>query len=163
MHRRPGHRRARLLRLSRIEWGDLLRAQAYLIAAQVLIWTRPVGRLVLHTPAEEEGTVVGGGSRQACDLNATRLAAAVRRAADHGLLRPRCLVRAVALNRMLEGHDIRGSRIRIGVRVHEGRFAAHAWVELGGRVLGDFVEHTGRFTPLLDGRLQMPNDYGRRS
>ena len=151
MRRRRGSR-VRLLQLSRIEWRDLLRAQAYLIAAQVLVWARPLGRLVLIAPAAD-AIVADCGGRRASDPNATRVADAVRRAADHGLLRPRCLVRAVALNRMLEHYDIRGSHIRIGVRVHEGRFAAHAWVELRGRVLGDFVEHTGRFTPLLDGRV----------
>lgn len=150
MRRRSGRRLARLRRLSRSEWGDLLRAQAYLIAAQVLVWTRPIGTLVVHASAEEAASADG---HFASEPNASRLAVAIRRVADHGLLRPRCLVRAVALNCMLERHGVRGSRIRIGVRIDEGRFAAHAWVELGGRVLGDFVEHTGGFTPLLDGRV----------
>src|SRR5688500_3021649 len=104
MRRRPVRRLARLRRLSHVESGDLLRAQAYLIAAQVLVWTRPVGRLVVHASAEEAATA---GSHRASEPNARRLAVAIRRVADHGLLRPRCLVRAVALSWMLDRHGVR--------------------------------------------------------
>lgn len=161
MRQRPARQLARLFRLSCLEWDDLLRAQVYLIAAQVLVWTRPIGRLVVQASANEPPSASG---HWASEPNARRLAVAIRRVAEHGLLRPRCLVRAVALNWMLERHGVCGSRIRIGVRIDEGRLAAHAWVELGGLVLGDFVEHTGKFTPLMDGRVRlMPNDARRRS
>jgi hypothetical protein len=84
---------------------------------------------------------------------AEALALAVGRAAEFGVFRPLCLVRAVALNRVLERHGIRGSRVRVGVRMRNGRFAAHAWVEYGDRVLGDNEAHVGSFVELSEVRL----------
>jgi len=84
---------------------------------------------------------------------AQQLGLAVSRAGDYGVFRPLCLVRAVALHKMLEGHGIRGSRIRIGVRMRRGRFGAHAWVEYGGRVVGDNIEHVGSFAELAEVHL----------
>jgi hypothetical protein len=89
-------------------------------------------------------------------IRAERLAVAVSRAGDYGVFRPLCLVRAVALNRLLERSGIRGSRIRIGVRMRRGRFGAHAWVEYGGRVIGDIPEHVESFAELADVRLLDP-------
>ncbi len=84
---------------------------------------------------------------------AEALALAVGRAAEFGVFRPLCLVRAVALNRVLERHGITGSRVRVGVRMRNGRFAAHAWVEYGDRVLGDNEAHVGSFVELSEVRL----------
>lgn len=138
----------KLAKLSPREWVELLQAQLALIAAQVLVWTRPTGKLVSGgpPPAADVGPAV-------LDPRAPRLALAVSRAADYGLFRPLCLVRAVALNRMLERRGIRGSRIRIGVRMRSGRFAAHAWVEYGHRVLGDSEAHVASFAELADVHL----------
>ncbi len=87
---------------------------------------------------------------------ASRLSLAVVRAAEHGLFRPVCLVRAIALHRMLEARGINGSRICIGVRYERGRFSAHAWVEYGDRVLGDHAGYVGAFAPLIQGGLEPP-------
>ena len=84
---------------------------------------------------------------------AEALALAVGRAAEFGVFRPLCLVRAVALNRVLERHGITGSRVRVGVRMRNGRFAAHAWVEYGDRVIGDNEAHVGSFVELSEVRL----------
>ena len=46
-----------------------------------------------------------------------------------------------------------GSRIRIGVRMRRGRFGAHAWVEYGGRVIGDNTEHVESFAELAEVHL----------
>jgi hypothetical protein len=40
--------------------------------------------------------------------------------------------------------------VRIGVRRLDGEFSAHAWVELGGRVLGDDARSVSSFAQLLD-------------
>jgi hypothetical protein len=140
---------SKLARLSRREWAELLEAQLALIAAQIVVWSRPRGRLVTSNAPTHEA----GGTANALDTRADRLALAIMRAAENGVFRPLCLVRAVALNRMLERHGIRGSRVRIGVRMHGGRFAAHAWVEYHDRVLGDLDEHVGTFTELTDVHL----------
>ena len=142
-----------LARQSASQWSDLIEAQIALIVAQVLVWTRPVGRFVedvsVRTPGLQEPL-----SRRSSDWrDAYSIALQLRRAADHGILRPKCLVRSVALSRMLDKRGIYGSRVRVGVRRLDGEFAAHAWVELGQRVLGDDAGHVASFAQLVDVQL----------
>jgi hypothetical protein len=137
----------KLIGLTVTEWVELVQAQAALLGAQLLVWTRPTGKLV---SSSAPGAVPPSGS---LDPRAYRLALAVSRVAEHGIFRPLCLVRAVALNHMLEARQIHGSRIRIGVRHVGGRFLAHAWVEYGDVVLGDVESHVSRFAQLADVRL----------
>jgi hypothetical protein len=80
-------------------------------------------------------------------LEAQRLSLAVQRAAEHGLFRPTCLVRSVALQRMLWRRGHHAARIQIGVQPGEDNLQAHAWVELGDLVLGDQPYHVQRFEP----------------
>jgi len=138
---------SKLARLSPREWAELLEAQLALLSAQLMVWTRPRGRLVTSTGSVPDGRET---TPAAANPRAARLALAVGRAAENGVFRPLCLVRAVALNRMLERHGIHGSRVRIGVRMRGGRFAAHAWVEYHDRVLGDLDEHVETFAELTD-------------
>lgn len=146
-------RLGKLAALSPREWTELLQAQGALLWAQVLVWTRPTGRLVANETAAPEHGREPARPPDAADPRAPRLALAVGRAAENGLFRPLCLVQAVALNRMLERRRIHGSRIRIGVRMRNGRFAAHAWVEYAGRVLGDPAELAAQFDDLTDVRV----------
>lgn len=162
----------RLVTLGPRDWAELVQAQGALIWAQVLVWTRPTGRLVSsdqspgdHIAPATRSLSFGPSARPAAgsadvpvdvparDPRATRLALAVGRAAENGLFRPLCLVQAVALHRMLEHRGITGSRIRIGVRMRQGRFAAHAWVEYHGQVLGDPAEIARGFDDLTGVRL----------
>lgn len=146
----------KLAKLSPREWVDLAQAQLELIAAQVLVSTRPTGRLVSsdERPATSHaGASAAPAATLPLDPRAEHLALAVSRAADYGIFRPLCLVRAVAINRMLERRGIHGSRIRIGVRVRRGRFMAHAWVEYGDRVIGDSEAHVDSFAELTDVKL----------
>src|SRR5690606_11752520 len=84
---------------------------------------------------------------------ARSLALAVGRAAEHGLFRPFCLVRALALRDLLDRHGIHGSQIRVGVRRGGERMSAHAWVRWGEVVLGDSPEHVATFTEVDDIRV----------
>ena len=159
------HATRKLATIDAAEWGYLFKGQVALLWAQALVWVRPVGELVNSEPgigAPESGATVApltappvapgsapAGPPLASDV-AGQLALGVRRAAAFGLFRPLCLVRSVALNRLLERHGVHGSRIRVGVRLVDGRFAAHAWVEHDGRVLGDDVEHVRRFVHLSE-------------
>lgn len=145
------YRLRKLIRLSGTERRELFSAQRALIRAQLLVWIQPAGKL-LTTHVETPIT----GSDAEAGMTARRLALAVNRAADHGVFRPACLVRAVALQRLLESRRIFGSRIRIGVRQQGGRFAAHAWVEYGDQLLGDRERHVQTFTSLTDVRLARP-------
>lgn len=135
-----------------VEWRELFVAQAALIWAQLLVWCRPSGQLVMPRTQRSSRPAILGVARPVPAPAAFRIARAVRRVADHGLFRHKCLVRALALNRLLERYGISGSKIRIGVRVEEGHFAAHAWVELEGKVLGEEPERTRAFAALLDVR-----------
>lgn len=134
--------------LSIAEAMELATAQAGLLGAQFLVATRPLGRLVSseapRSPLPHSVLAI---------TDATRLARSISRASAYGVFRPRCLVRAVALQRLLERRGIAGSRIRVGVRQADGRFAAHAWVEYGSLVLGDHETYVSSFSQVADIQL----------
>jgi hypothetical protein len=78
---------------------------------------------------------------------AVRIVRAVRSAELHGLTKPNCLERSMTLWWMLRREGIEGE-LHIGAKKQDGKFEAHAWVELGGKVLNDDVEvhqHYARF------------------
>jgi len=87
---------------------------------------------------------------------AARLAWAVQRAA---VLRPigaACLARALALWGLMTRTGL-SARVRVGVRVCDGRVQAHAWVESGGVVVGDRQDVASLFAP-LEGEDDLPPD-----
>ena len=145
---RTRHLISKLLRLPRAEWADLLVAQRALLTAWVRVAVRPRGQLV-GTPGVAHSIAPFATDSEARD-SARRLARAVTRAASFGVFRPQCLVRAVALKELLDARGLVGSRVQIGVRSHQGAFAAHAWVEYGTEILGDRPEHVRSFAPLPD-------------
>lgn len=81
---------------------------------------------------------------------ARELELAVERAGRWSPLGPRCLTRAVALQRLLEDGGLEGARVRVGVQRDLNGFAAHAWVEFRGRVLGDSPAGVSRYRRLGD-------------
>lgn len=145
-----GHLAGKLARLSLREWRELFEAQWALLVAQSMLRSRPTGTLA--TPVERTG--VADPSRMP---EARALARAIVRAARYGVFRPQCLVRSMALSRMLVAHGIGGSMVRVGVRRKDGEFLAHAWVELAGETLGDADEHVGTFAPLTNLDVQRPS------
>jgi hypothetical protein len=136
---------AKLVRLPKSEMRDLALAQWAVARAQVAVWIRPRGELL---------SMAGAGSDEWCgvEARARALDLAVHRVVRFGLLRSQCLVRALALHRLLRRDGIGGSRIRIGVRVTESGFSAHAWVVWGSMVLGDELGHVGQFATITDGQ-----------
>ncbi len=146
------YRLRRLIGLPPAELVDLVRAQAQLVHAQLLVWTRPVGGLV-DVPTTVAAPSEGEPSPEQQLRDQRRIALAIERAAENGVFRPQCLVRAVALQRMLERAGIHGSRVQVGVEWVDGKFAAHAWVERGDQILGDREAHVARFAPLTDVQL----------
>lgn len=120
-----------------------MRAQTALLRAQWRLRRQPLGSLAIRDEA--------GPARTTGDpVRANALGLAVERAAEYGIIRPFCLVRAMALRELLQAEGIAGASIRIGVRRHGGEFQAHAWVLWGGTVLGDRPEHVARFTEVDD-------------
>ena len=126
-------------------------AQLELLRAQVIVWRRPIGRLIAEPPRASEGT--GSSSRNTRDQRVAGIATAVDRAARRGVFRPKCLVRSMALHRMLERSGIHGSVIRIGVRREGDALLAHAWVEHMGVTLIDSPRDVAVFSRLTDARL----------
>jgi hypothetical protein len=133
----------KLRALSGREWRELIAAQVRLLFAQLSILTRRTGNLVATHNATVEPPVAGD---RLSDARAVALA--VSRAAAYGVFRPACLVRSMALSQMLSSRGIRGARVQIGVLARDGQFAAHAWVEYGGEVLGDDPSSASHFDPL---------------
>lgn len=123
---------------------DLLVAQAALLRALILVRTRPVGTLLRRPPDRPRPT-------EPVDLDRLEaLALAVERAAEHGLFRATCLVRAVALEHLARRAGAHHAVVRIGVAPGQDRLDAHAWIEVDGRVLGDRPEAVRRFTALSE-------------
>ena len=123
-------------------------AQLVLISCQLAKWRRPIGRLIApdSTPSGDETDRL---DRQ----TARSVAWAVTRAARYGVFRPQCLVRSLAIQRMLRKRRVSTGSLNIGVRMHDGSFEAHAWVEVDGAVLGDDPRHVQTFTKVTDFRM----------
>ena len=78
---------------------------------------------------------------------ALRAVRAVHSVELHGPTNPNCLERSMALWWLLRRDGVDG-KLLIGARKEGGRLEAHAWVELGGRVINDSPElyqHYARF------------------
>lgn len=74
-------------------------------------------------------------------------------ASQHHPSRVRCLHRSVALHRWLRREGL-PSELRIGVLKEDGTLRAHAWVELGGKVVNDPPASVMPFTPLVQTAMQ---------
>lgn len=133
----------RLADVSAGEWRDFFRAKLHLAAAQLLVWTRPQGRLAERWSVTSDTT-----PSEAQRKRAREIGHAVRRAATRGIFHPNCLARSVAVSRFLRSEQLGAATIRIGVRLEHGAFTAHAWPEYGGEVVGDDPAHISRFDNL---------------
>lgn len=134
---------AKLAGLSSAEWRNLFAAQWALFVAQMAVWFRPRGSLVAPRSAgsgDAQGTAAGP------ELEA--LAEAVDRVARFGPIRAQCLVRSIALARLIENRGYHGAVVRVGVLRTVESMLAHAWVEYNGAVVGDDSRRVGKFEPL---------------
>jgi hypothetical protein len=127
-------------------WWLLLEAQVAVFQAQARVRRRPRGELVRELASDASP----GTPAPTDPARAEEIALALERVSRLGVGRPLCLARSIALHDLLERKGIGGSNIRVGVRLRDGHFEAHAWVELGGRLLGDDPSFVKSFTPLAD-------------
>jgi hypothetical protein len=137
---------SKLAGLSLQDWRDLFAAQWALVVAQAAVWLRPRGSLVSSAvPGEPAGA---GAVEPAVEA----LARAVDRAARFGPVRAKCLVRSIALARLIEKRGYEGAIVRVGVLRTVESFFAHAWVEYRGAVLGHdkYVVHKFERLPGID-------------
>lgn len=136
-----------LLALDRRAAADLLRAQVAILVAHARCLLERKGALVsAHDAAGDAAPASAGTSRPG--PRAFEIAEAVDIVARRGVTRPQCLVRSMALRRLLEREGVQDVRLRVGVRRTERGFAAHAWVEAGGVIVGDAAGHVRSFAPV---------------
>lgn len=140
----------RLARLSARDLLDIAEAQIELLVSKMIVATRRTGQLVSRAALDPFGddSTASASPTANLDPRPEQLALAVMRAAENGVFRPLCLVRSVALKRLLDRHGFDGSIVKIGVRMHRGRFAAHAWVAYNDQILGDQEWHVKSFAEL---------------
>jgi hypothetical protein len=77
---------------------------------------------------------------------ARRTARMVSIAARRGLYQANCLPQSLVLWALLRRQAIE-SDLRIGVRKENGKFEAHAWIEIQGAALNDLADVGLRFAP----------------
>ncbi len=94
-----------------------------------------------------ERTLRDGSPRQG--LDARTIARLVSIAARHGPVRARCLAASIALKSLLRRYGMQGN-LRLGVRKHDGRFEAHAWIEQDGAALMEPAGVHGRYMVFED-------------
>lgn len=111
--------------------------------AQLLVWTLPKGRLIGLRGGEGGEAVAEAGIARAREIGRV-----VVQVAAHGLFRPECLVRSVAIQRLLERERLCGGAVHVGVRMRGETFDAHAWVTFAGEIIGDREEHVSTFSEL---------------
>jgi hypothetical protein len=138
----------KLFRLGPAELRDLLEAQWALLSSRRSVRSRPIGTLIENQGAEEVELLEPEQLKRAREL-----ALAVERVVENGLGRPTCLVKAIAIQRMLARRGIGPGIVRVGASLAGGSLKAHAWVEVGGEILGDTEEHVRSFEPVSDMRL----------
>jgi len=120
------------------------------------MWTRAPGLLVAPVRSSRDAQSQEPGCK-AVEPVVRSIALAVERAAEYGLFRPNCLIRALALQRFLSAKGFRGSAIHAGARLEGGRFSAHAWVEYHGQVLGDRDWRVTKFAELALMEVRQPS------
>jgi hypothetical protein len=133
----------RLRNITASELRLIAEAQVTLLSCELERRWRPAGQLL-----GVESTTAVAGPIELDAREATSVGWAVTRAARYGVFRPQCLVRALAIQKMLQRRGIQSGELRIGVRKLRGVFQAHAWVELHGRILGDTRDHIQSYTPI---------------
>ena len=148
---------AKLARLRPSDWRDLAQAQMALIKAQMSVWRRARGELVNPSadldPSAGAAKQPAGGAR--LEPGAARLVLALDRAARHGVVRPRCLVRAMALAQLMQSRGYTDASVRVGVRRKGPRFIAHAWVEYQGLIVGEDDAHVATFIPMPEVQVRL--------
>ena len=127
-------------RLARIMYALLLVPRPALAVARVETVRRWLDRLTVSAGVE---TLNDGAARLTAQRTAALLVAVARYVFPH----PNCLHRSLVLNSVLSAQGI-ASDVRYGVRRHNGKFEAHAWVEHAGEPLTEPGEIHREYHPL---------------
>jgi hypothetical protein len=131
--------------LSWHEWVRLGEAWAVLLATYVglrLLPFQAVRTLAQARPGHRRSPDAGEAAAAVEDVQR-----AVKRAAQHHLVPVHCLVKALASQWLLGRRGIVAS-LQFGVRRTPEGLAAHAWLELEGRPIGETLPIEARFARL---------------
>lgn len=122
-----------------------------LLALALRIWgfRRVYGVLLRSTP------VADGDARPCSQPAVASLVRMVNAAANHGPVRATCLPRSLLVWWLLRRRGVLTDLI-IGVRVYQGRFEAHAWVEREDVAVNDRQDVRQRFRPLERNGMAQP-------
>ena len=137
--------RRKLARFAALSWRDratLLTVFGSLLAAEAALRLLGLARARRHFAALR---------RRAAPPPAAEVERLVALAATacRAIYPAKCLPRALAVQRLLARRGA-AAELKIGVRRHEGTLAAHAWVEVGGRPVGEAEGVTELFAELAD-------------
>ncbi len=126
-------------------WREMVLGQRALAFARDDLKNRPVGALL----RVDDGSTTSAESADAATIRRARLIAdGVTRASKYLWGSSTCLSRSIAIQKRLNDEGIHGGDLRVGVARQNGKFVAHAWVELDGRVIGDDPIAVQMYSPL---------------
>lgn len=135
-------------RLSANERRTLLQALLLVPAMHVVVrvigFNRLQQRIARTTPRRSRAEATAATHLRTCVVSVNR----VKRFSVLGL-RGNCLSQSLALTWLLRRRGL-SPTLRLGARLIDGQFDAHAWVEYDGRVLNDTQDVGARFTPLTE-------------
>jgi hypothetical protein len=149
---KPGSKLSKLRQLNRRQWQVLLASEFILPMAELRLRTGGF-RKAMAWAASPLASETGLSPDNELKL-AKETAFALAVGANHGLWKPRCLTRSLALGWFLRRRGI-PFEIRVGVPSAKGfldsgeapDFTAHAWVETQGLVLNDRDDVASEFSP----------------
>jgi hypothetical protein len=123
----------------------LLEAMALMPLAEIFL-----GLFRYHTLLAflEKATPLRKGRATMSMAKARKMGELANIAAWRGAYKVTCLRRSLVLWWMLRRRGV-DSQVRIGVRMENGEFASHAWVERGGVVLNDAQDIGSWYTVML--------------
>lgn len=137
--------RNKLRRFLRLSWRDrLLFARLMLLMPVMSLALRLIGYKRVYTALGSimrHPTPISGGSAL---TEAKSVGQVVRFAAN--TTQTTCLPRSLTLWWLLARRGVEAA-LRIGVRVEQGVFTAHAWVEVQGRVISDRADVRSLYAP----------------
>jgi hypothetical protein len=136
-------------RVRRRRWRDLPGAERR--ALVTMLWLVPVMHVAVRVwNYRRVRDIIDRRRGKATDTSAAVVEAwrlATSRVQAYSWLPGNCLSRSLALYYSLRAED-HDPALRLGVSLDSNVFAAHAWVELGGRVLNDTANVGERYRPL---------------
>ena len=128
-------------------WELLLLSKALLMLPLTTLGLQLFGYKTVQTVLKLSLPVNSISSDSEALPKAQKIAKMIRIAAAHGPFGATCLTQSMVLCRCLQRQGI-GCDLRLGARVENGDFEAHAWVEVDGVPVNDTEDVRERFRPL---------------